>query len=118
MDEKVPPRDPAFLKNFQGPKIFLDGLSGLGARGLRVANEIKKTDKVICNDVNPSAIKFCKLLIAADFSHNFIALGLTSLQITLSVFFISLATLSPLAPSPDKPSRKIFGPWKFFQKAE
>src|SRR3990172_8699686 len=38
--------------------------------------------------------KFCKLLIAADFSHNFIALGLTSLQITLSVFFISLATLS------------------------
>src|SRR3972149_5937283 len=61
--------------------------------------------------------KFCKLLIAADFSHNFIALGLTSLQITLSVFFISLATLSPLAPSPDKPSRKIFGPWKFFKKA-
>lgn len=79
MDEKVPPRDPAFFnpmaklnrdfsiiaysafwKNFQGPKIFLDGLSGLGARGLRVANEIKKTDKVICNDVNPSAIKLCE----------------------------------------------------------
>src|SRR3990170_13930 len=60
MDEKVPPRDPAFFKNFQGPKIFLDGLSGLGARGLRVANEIKNTDKIICNDVNPSAIKLCE----------------------------------------------------------
>ena len=24
----------AFLKNFEGPKIFLEGLSGIGARGL------------------------------------------------------------------------------------
>ena len=61
IDEKVPPKEPAFFnpraklnrdfsiiayssfaKNFEGPKIFLEGLSGLGARGLRVANEIKE----------------------------------------------------------------------------
>ena len=58
--EKVPPKEPAFfnpkarlnrdfsiiayaafLENFEGPKIFLEGLSGIGARGLRVANELK-----------------------------------------------------------------------------
>lgn len=78
MNEKVPPREPAFFnpraklnrdfsviaysafwKNFEGPKKFLDGLSGLGARGLRVANEIKITDTVICNDANPNAINLC-----------------------------------------------------------
>lgn len=56
--DKVPPKEPAFfnpkaklnrdfsilayaafLKKFQGPKIFLEGLAGIGARGLRVANE-------------------------------------------------------------------------------
>jgi tRNA (guanine26-N2/guanine27-N2)-dimethyltransferase len=60
VNETVPPREPAFFnpraklnrdfsviaysafwKNFDGPKKFLDGLSGLGSRGLRVANEIK-----------------------------------------------------------------------------
>src|SRR3989337_2403210 len=61
----------AFWKNFQGPKIFLDGLSGLGARGLRVANEIKKTDKVICNDVNSSAIKLCEKSAAINNLQNF-----------------------------------------------
>jgi len=43
----------AFTENFDGPKIFLDGLSGLGARGLRVKKEIKKIEKVIINDLNP-----------------------------------------------------------------
>src|SRR3990172_5843703 len=61
----------AFWKNFQGPKIFLDGLSGLGARGLRVANEIKKTDKVICNDINPSEIKLCEKSAAINNLQNF-----------------------------------------------
>lgn len=78
IDEKVPPRDYAFFnplaklnrdfsilaysafwKNFDGPKIFLDGLSGIGARGLRAANEIKNSEKIICNDVNSNAIKLC-----------------------------------------------------------
>ena len=68
--EKVPPKKPAFfnpraklnrdfsviayaafLKNFQGPKIFLEGLSGIGARGLRVENELK-VEKVVINDLN------------------------------------------------------------------
>jgi len=54
INEKVPPREPAFFnpraklnrdfsiiaysafwKNFEGPRIFLDGLSGLGARDPR-----------------------------------------------------------------------------------
>ena len=79
IENKIPPRDLAFFnsmaklnrdfsiiaysafwKNFDGPKIFLDSLSGLGARGLRVANEIQKTEKVVCNDANPSAIKLCE----------------------------------------------------------
>ncbi len=76
--EDVPPKKPAFfnpraklsrdlslvvydtlLKNFEGPKIFLDGLSGIGARGLRVANELQ-VDSVVVNDLNPSAITMAK----------------------------------------------------------
>lgn len=76
--EKVPPKEPAFfnpraklnrdlsviayasfLKNFDGPKIFLEGLSGLGARGLRVANELQ-TDKVVINDLNPTALRMAE----------------------------------------------------------
>lgn len=76
--EKVPPKEPAFfnpraklnrdlsiiayasfLKNFDGPKIFLEGLSGLGARGLRVANELQ-TDRVVINDLNPTALRMAE----------------------------------------------------------
>ena len=75
VNAKVPPREPAFfnprakmnrdfsiiaysafLENFVGPKIFFDGLTGIGARGLRVANEVKNIEKVIVNDLNPSAL--------------------------------------------------------------
>ncbi|NOQ44056.1 MAG: tRNA (guanine-N1)-methyltransferase [Nitrosopumilus sp.] len=49
----------AFLKNFEGPKIFLEGLSGIGARGLRVVNELQM-DNVIINDLNPSALELAK----------------------------------------------------------
>ena len=49
----------AFLKNFEGPKIFLEGLSGIGARGLRVANELK-ADNIIINDLNPSALELAR----------------------------------------------------------
>ncbi len=76
MIDKVPPKEPAFFnpraslsrdlsiiaysafwKDFKFPKIFFDGLSGLGARGLRVANEVKDTEKVIINDVNAKALE-------------------------------------------------------------
>ena len=76
LEDKVPPKEPAFfnpkaelnrdfsiiaysafVKNFDGPKIFLEGLSGLGARGLRVANEINKIEKVVINDLNPKALE-------------------------------------------------------------
>ncbi len=76
--DKVPPKEPAFfnpkaklnrdfsilayaafLKKFQGPKIFLEGLTGIGARGLRVANELE-IDNLIINDLNPSALKMAE----------------------------------------------------------
>jgi len=75
VNAKVPPKEPAFfnprarlnrdfsviaysafIKNFEGPKIFLDGLAGIGARGLRVANEVKNIEKVVVNDLNSSAL--------------------------------------------------------------
>jgi tRNA (guanine26-N2/guanine27-N2)-dimethyltransferase len=49
----------AFLNKFDGPKIFLEGLSGIGARGLRVANELD-VEKVVINDLNPSALKMAE----------------------------------------------------------
>ena len=76
MTDTIPPKEPAFFnpraslsrdlsiiacsafwKDFKFPKIFFDGLSGLGARGLRVANEVKDTEKVIINDVNAKALE-------------------------------------------------------------
>ena len=76
--EKTPPKEPAFfnpkakktrdfsiiaygafLKNFEGPKVFLEGLAGLGARGIRVANELE-LDRVVINDLNPNALKIAK----------------------------------------------------------
>ena len=47
----------AFLQNFKGPKIFLDCLAGIGARSLRVANELDIVEKVFVNDVNPKALE-------------------------------------------------------------
>ncbi|HJU14415.1 MAG TPA: tRNA (guanine-N1)-methyltransferase [Candidatus Nitrosotalea sp.] len=76
---KVPPREPAFfnprarinrdfsilayaafLKNFKGPKTFLDSLSGIGARSIRVANELREVEKVFVNDVNPRALEIAR----------------------------------------------------------
>jgi len=78
LTDKVPPKEPAFfnpkarvnrdfsiiayaafLKNFQGPKIFLEGMSGIGARGLRVSNELK-VENTIINDLNPIALKMAE----------------------------------------------------------
>ena len=79
MTEKVPPKEPAFFnpranlsrdlsiiaysafwKDFEFPKIFFDGLTGLGARALRVANEVEGVEKVIANDVNPNALELAQ----------------------------------------------------------
>ena len=49
----------AFLKKFDGPKIFLEALAGVGARGLRVANELK-IEKILINDLNPTALKIAE----------------------------------------------------------
>ena len=76
--EKVPPKEPAFfnpkaklnrdfsiiayaafLRDFQNPKIFLEGLAGIGARGLRVATELK-VENVVINDLNPTALKIAE----------------------------------------------------------
>ncbi len=77
--EKAPPREPAFfnprakisrdfsiiayatfLKNFKGPKTFLDSLSGIGARSIRVANELSSVEQVFVNDVNPKALEIAE----------------------------------------------------------
>jgi tRNA (guanine26-N2/guanine27-N2)-dimethyltransferase len=49
----------AFLKKFEGPKIFLESMSGVGARGLRVANELD-VEKIVINDLNPTALKMAE----------------------------------------------------------
>ncbi len=65
-----------FLQNFKGPKIFLDSLAGIGARSIRVANEIECIEKVFVNDINPKAIEIAmraaKLnnVTKCDFSEN------------------------------------------------
>ena len=45
----------AFARRFGGPKVFVDCMASLGARGLRVANEAAGVEEVVINDLNPSA---------------------------------------------------------------
>ena len=78
LTDKVPPMEPAFfnprakitrdfslivysvfLQEFPGPKIFLEGLAGIGARGLRVANELS-IDNLVINDLNPTALDIAR----------------------------------------------------------
>ncbi len=78
MTESVPPRRPAFfnprasltrdlsiaayaafLRGFEGARVFLEALSGVGARGLRVGNELD-VQSVIVNDLNPSALEMAR----------------------------------------------------------
>jgi tRNA (guanine26-N2/guanine27-N2)-dimethyltransferase len=65
-----------FLQNFKGLKVFLDSLAGIGARSIRVANEIECIEKVFVNDINPKAIEIAirasKLnnLTKCEFSEN------------------------------------------------
>jgi len=77
--DKAPPKEPAFfnprarinrdfsiiayatfIQNFKGPKTFLDSLSGIGARSVRVANELREVEKVFVNDVNPKALEIAE----------------------------------------------------------
>jgi len=79
LDEKVPPKEPAFFnpaakltrdfsilaysafwEDFDKPKIFLDGLAGLGARSLRVANEIPDVEAVVANDINSDGLNIAQ----------------------------------------------------------
>ena len=76
--DKVPPKKPAFfnpkaklnrdfsiiayaafLSKFEGPKIFLESMSGVGARGLRATNELE-LEKTVINDLNPTALKMAE----------------------------------------------------------
>ncbi len=76
---RVPPRKPAFfnprarrnrdmsviacasfIRGFGGPKVFLDGMAGLGARSLRVANEAGSFEEVVINDLNPGALELAR----------------------------------------------------------
>jgi tRNA (guanine26-N2/guanine27-N2)-dimethyltransferase len=80
LEESVPPKQPAFynpaarlnrdisiiaynsLINDVGlrERTFADALSGLGARSIRVANEVKGIEEVYINDVNPFAVSLAE----------------------------------------------------------
>ena len=79
LTDKVPPTEPAFFnpraklnrdfsiiaysafwKKFDKPKIFLDGLTGVGARALRVATEIDNVEKIVLNDINSHGLNLAK----------------------------------------------------------
>jgi len=90
LEEKVPPKEPAFFnpvaklnrdfsilaysafwENFDKPKMFLDGLAGLGARSLRVANEIPGVEMVIANDVNSEGLNIAQNSVKLNEITNF-----------------------------------------------
>ena len=90
LTDKVPPTEPAFFnpraklnrdfsiiaystfwKTFDKPKIFLDGLTGVGARALRVANEIDNVEKIVLNDVNSRGLELAKESFALNKFENF-----------------------------------------------
>ncbi len=80
LEDSVPPKQPAFYNpaaklnrdlsiiayhvfiNYVGLRehTFADALSGLGARSIRVANEVKEIEEVYINDVNPFAISLAE----------------------------------------------------------
>jgi tRNA (guanine26-N2/guanine27-N2)-dimethyltransferase len=90
LKQKAPPKEPAFFnpvaamnrdfsilaysafwENFDNPLLFLDGLTGLGARSLRVAKEIPNVEKVIGNDINSEALKIAQNSAALNKISNF-----------------------------------------------
>ena len=90
LTDKVPPMEPAFFnpraklnrdfsiiaysafwKKFDKPKIFLDGLTGVGARALRVATEIDNVEKVVLNDINSHGLNLAKESFTLNKFENF-----------------------------------------------
>ena len=78
-ESNAPPKTPAFFnprarinrdmsllaygavaEDYGGDLTYLDALCGLGARGLRVANELDGFENIILNDANPNAIQMAK----------------------------------------------------------
>lgn len=76
ISEPVPPHEPAFYnprarlnrdisvvtcaafaRKFDGDALVLESHAGLGARGIRLANEVNEINNVILNDLNPSALE-------------------------------------------------------------
>ncbi|RNJ75668.1 MAG: tRNA (guanine-N1)-methyltransferase [Nitrosopumilus sp. H8] len=49
----------ALLDGFEGPRTLLDAMAGIGARGLRAANE-SGVDRVVLNDLNGTAVEIAK----------------------------------------------------------
>ncbi len=79
LDGEAPPRDTAFfnprsranrdvstvayaahLDGFDGPPTMLEPLAGVGARGLRAANETGAIRHIHINDVNPKAVSLAR----------------------------------------------------------
>ncbi len=80
LEESVPPKQPAFYNPAARlsrdisiiayhvfiddvglrERTFADALSGLGARSIRVANEVKGIEEVYINDVNPFAVSLAE----------------------------------------------------------
>ncbi len=46
----------AFARKFDGDALVLESHAGLGARGIRIANEVEQINHVILNDLNPGAL--------------------------------------------------------------
>ena len=78
-ESNAPPKTPAFFNprarinrdmsllaygaladDYGGDLTYLDALCGLGARGLRVANELDGFENIVLNDANPNAIQMAK----------------------------------------------------------
>jgi len=59
-----------------GGRTFCDSMSGVGARGLRIANEVEKTEKVTFVDINRASLRLARraaalngVLAKCDFVH-------------------------------------------------
>jgi tRNA (guanine26-N2/guanine27-N2)-dimethyltransferase len=55
-----------FLKGSSKCLTFADSLAGIGARGIRVANEVEEIDRVFINDINSRALEFARKSVEAN----------------------------------------------------
>jgi tRNA (guanine26-N2/guanine27-N2)-dimethyltransferase len=54
------------LKGSSKSLTFADSLAGIGARGIRVANEVEEIDRVFINDINSRALGFARKSVEAN----------------------------------------------------